>query len=233
VFAQYSPDCCSVCNRYGSCCGVPNPGIPRLVVDKRHGTIVLRENGGHGSRASNSVMTNNDLSPSAWVRRFASVIPAGGAVLDLACGSGRHARLFASLGYRVEAVDRDEAALRALRGVAGVVVRCVDLEGDSWPFDAQSFDGVVVTNYLHRPRFDSLLELIKPGGVLIYETFMMGNEALGKPSNPDFLLRPAELLERVAGRLSVAAFEQGRVLEPKPAVVQRICAIRGDSTLLP
>ena len=178
-------------------------------------------------------MTNNDLPPSPWVQRFASLIPAGGVVLDLACGSGRHARLLASLGYRVEAVDRDESALRSLREVAGVAVRSVDLEGDSWPFGAKRFDGVVVTNYLHRSRFDSLIELLKPSGVLIYETFMVGNEAFGKPSNADFLLRPGELLERVVGRLFVVAFEQGRVLEPKPAVVQRICAVCGHSALLP
>lgn len=152
-------------------------------------------------------------------------------MLDLACGAGRHARLLAALGYRVEAVDRDETALEPLREVAGVVVRSLDLEGDSWPFKAASFDGVVVTNYLHRPRLDSLLDLLKPNGVLIYETFMLGNEVFGKPSNPDYLLRPGELLERVAGRLSVVAFEQGLVTEPKPAVVQRICAVRGHVAL--
>ena len=177
--------------------------------------------------------THDVQQPSAWVRRFASAIPPGGTVLDFACGSGRHARLLASLGYRVVAVDRDEAALESLRGVAGVMVRCLDLEGDSWPFEAGSFDGVAVTNYLHRPRLDLLLGLLKPKGVLIYETFMVGNEALGKPSNPDFLLRPGELLERVGQRLFVVAFEQGQVSDPKPAVIQRICAVNGRNALLP
>lgn len=178
-------------------------------------------------------MTVNDPTPSDWVRRFASSIPAGGLVLDLASGSGRHARLLASLGYRVEAVDRDQAALEMMRGMAGISTRYVDLEGEAWPFESQTFDGVVVTNYLHRPRFDALLDMLKPEGVLIYETFMAGNEMLGKPSNPDFLLQPSELLDRVRGRLIVVAFEQGRVSDPKPALVQRICAKRGTFGFLP
>jgi SAM-dependent methyltransferase len=183
--------------------------------------------------SAHSAMTINDVPPSDWVRRFTSVIPVGGLVLDLACGSGRHARLLASLGYRVEAVDRDQAGLATLRDVAGISVRLADLEGDSWPYGSQLFDGVIVTNYLHRPRIDALLESLKPNGVLIYETFMIGNEALGKPSSPDFLLHPDELFERVRGRLFVVAFEQGRVSDPKPAVVQRICAIRAQSAHLP
>lgn len=166
----------------------------------------------------------HDSEPSAWVRRFAPLIPSDGTVLDFACGSGRHARWLASMGYRVEAVDRDAAAIEALAGVDRITTRLIDLERDPWPYAPASFDGVVVTNYLYRPRFDALLAALKPSGVLIYETFMVGNEMLGKPSNPDFLLRPDELLERVRGRLAVVAFEQGRVDEPKPAFVQRICA---------
>lgn len=154
------------------------------------------------------------------------MVPAGGAVLDVACGSGRHARLLAEMGYRVEAVDRDLQAIERLAGVPGIETRIADLEDGEWPYTAESFDGVVVTNYLFRPRFDLLLDTLRPGGVLIYETFMVGNETLGKPSNPDFLLRRDELLERVRGRLDVVAFEQGRVEEPKPAFVQRICAIK-------
>jgi len=172
-----------------------------------------------------------EIPPSAWVGRFAPLIPAGGAVLDAASGSGRHARLLAGSGLRVEAVDRDGQALAALEGVSGVVTRVLDLERDPWPYPEACFDGVVVTNYLHRPRLGLLVAAVRSGGVLIYETFMRGNEAMGKPSNPDFLLCPDELLERVRPRLTVVAFEQGRVERPKPAVVQRICAVAGEARL--
>ena len=174
-----------------------------------------------------------ELPPSPWVRRFAPLIPSGGAVLDLASGSGRHARLLARLGYRVEAVDRNAEALAALAGQAGIGTRVADLEHEPWPYGPACFDGVIVTNYLYRPRFDALLDLLKPAGVLIYETFMVGNEVFGKPSNPDYLLRPGELLDRVAPRLSVIAFEQGRVEHPKPACIQRICAVASDVGRLP
>jgi SAM-dependent methyltransferase len=178
-------------------------------------------------------MSMHDLAPSAWVRRFVPLIPSGGTVLDVACGSGRHARLLAETGYRVEAVDRDEDALATMKGVPGISTRRADLECDAWPYRASSFDGVVVTNYLYRPHFDALLNVVKPGGVLIYETFMSGNEALGKPSNPNFLLRPYELLDRVRVRLTVVAFEQGRVDRPKPAFLQRICAVAANAGSLP
>jgi SAM-dependent methyltransferase len=169
-------------------------------------------------------LQHEDLAPSAWVCRFARLIAPGGRVLDLACGQGRHARYLAGLGYRVEAVDRDSAALAALAGVAGVETRCADLEASPWPCGAGRFEGVVVTNYLHRPLVAALLGALRPGGVLIYETFALGNEKLGRPSNPEFLLRPGELLQWVGGRLNVLAFEQGLVERPKPAVIQRICA---------
>lgn len=147
-------------------------------------------------------------------------------MLDLACGNGRHARLLASLGYRVEAADRNAEALAGLANVPRIATHIVDLErSDSWPYAPERFDGIVVTNYLFRPRFDELVTSLKPGGVLIYETFMVGNERFGKPSNPDFLLRPNELLDRVQQRLTVVAFEQGCVDVPKPACVQRICAL--------
>ncbi|MDX5445246.1 MAG: class I SAM-dependent methyltransferase [Zoogloeaceae bacterium] len=164
--------------------------------------------------------------PSAWVARFAASVPAGSTVLDLACGGGRHARLFASRGCRVEAVDRDAGVLRALQGVDGVTPVVADLEEEAWPYAGRRFDAVVVTNYLYRPHFDALLDCIAPGGLVIYETFMSGNERFGRPSNPAFLLAPDELLQRVAGGFSVLAFEQGEVTEPKPAMVQRICARR-------
>jgi SAM-dependent methyltransferase len=165
--------------------------------------------------------------PSAWVCRFAQLIAPGGAVLDLACGRGRHARYLAGLGYQVEALDSDGAALAALAGVAGVVARCIDLEASPWPGAQGRFDGIVVTNYLHRPLVPTLLESLRPGGILIYETFAAGNEMLGRPSNPEFLLRTDELLHWVNGRLQVLAFEQGLVQRPKPAVIQRICAVHG------
>ena len=173
-------------------------------------------------------LQHQQIAPSAWVRRFAHLIAPGGTVLDLACGSGRHARLLAGLGYRVEAVDRDAAALAAVSGVDRVTARCADLEGGPWPYAGVQFDGIVATNYLHRPLLDDLLGALRPGGVLIYETFALGNEKLGRPSNPEFLLRPHELLQWVQGRLQVVAFEQGLVETPKPAVIQRICALRGE-----
>lgn len=147
-------------------------------------------------------------------------------MLDLACGHGRHARHLAGFGYQVEAVDRDSAALATLADVAGVTTRCADLEASPWPYAAGQFDGIVVANYLHRPRVADLLLALRPGGVLIYETFALGNEKFGRPSNPEFLLRPDELLQWVQGRLRVLAFEQGLVEWPKPAVIQRICAVR-------
>ncbi len=164
---------------------------------------------------------------SAWVRRFAPLIRAGGSVLDYACGNGRHARFLARLGHRVDAVDRDAAALESLIGLDRVRTIEADLEGDAWPLEGRRYDAIVVTNYLFRARFDDLLDCLEPGGVLIYETFMRGNERFGRPSNPEFLLAPGELLERLMERFSIVAFEQGELSIPKPAVVQRICAIKG------
>jgi len=163
--------------------------------------------------------------PSEWVKRWAGFIAAGGEVLDLACGSGRHSRYLASAGYRVCAVDRDTQAVAALAGVAGVSVQIVDLEGARLPLEGRRFAGIVVTNYLYRPLFPRLLEILAEDGALIYETFALGNERFGKPSNPDFLLRPGELLELVRGKLRVLAFEDLQVSLPKPAMMQRICAV--------
>lgn len=163
--------------------------------------------------------------PSPWVVRWAAEIPAGGAVLDLACGAGRHATFLGGRGHAVTAVDRDAALLAALEATPGVETVQADLEGAPWPFPGRRFAGVVVTNYLHRPLFPALLEALLPGGVLIYETFAAGNERYGRPSNPDFLLRPGELLEVARGRMRVLGYEDVFVPAPQPAMVQRICAL--------
>lgn len=163
--------------------------------------------------------------PSAWVCRWAPLIPAGGSVLDLACGGGRHARWLAARGHRVDAVDR-APALAALGAIAGVSPLIADLEGGPWPYPGRRFDGIVVANYLHRPLLPLLVESIAPGGVLIYETFAAGNERYGRPGNPAYLLRPGELLEAVRGSLEVVAYEHLPVTEPRPAMVQRVCALR-------
>lgn len=156
-----------------------------------------------------------------------TLIPSGGEVLDLACGGGRHARLLAGAGYPVLAVDRDGEALASLTALAGLTTLCADLEGEGWPLAGRRFAGVVVTNYLWRPRLPDLLALLADGGVLIYETFMLGNERYGRPANPDFLLRPQELLALARGAgLRVLAFEEGYTATPKPAMRQAICAVR-------
>jgi len=170
------------------------------------------------------VSSHTDQAPSPWVVRFAPCIVNGGLILDLACGSGRHARLLAGLGYAVIAVDRDADALATLNATPGIETHAVDLEGGAWPFPAGRFAGVVVTNYLHRPLFPTLLDAVAPGGVLIYETFARGNERYGRPANPAFLLQPGELLDVTLGRMRVLAYEDLFTAEPKPAMVQRICA---------
>jgi len=163
--------------------------------------------------------------PSDWVQRWAPVIPPGGRVLDVASGSGRHARWLAARGHPVDALDRDAEALAALAAVPSVTTRCADIENGPWPCERGAYAAVVVTNYLHRPLFPELLAALAPGGVLIYETFAADNEQYGKPSNPAFLLQPGELLEIVCDRLRVIAYEDLHVTEPKPAFVQRLCAI--------
>ena len=139
-------------------------------------------------------------------------------MLDVACGGGRHARCFAARGHTVEAVDRDAVALASLRNVASVTALCADIEGGPGLTLGRTFDAVVVTNYLHRPLFPLLLDALAPGGVLIYETFALGNERFGRPSNPDFLLQPGELLESCAAALRVIAYEDVYVDTPRPAM---------------
>lgn len=164
--------------------------------------------------------------PSPWVARFADEIPAGGAVLDLACGSGRHTRLLLERGHPVTAVDRDVSGLYDLRGEPRLTLLRVDLEGAPWPLHGIHFAGVVVTNYLWRPLLNDIVSAVAPGGVLIYETFAVGQERFGRPSNPDFLLHPGELLDAVRGRLQLRACEHGLVEEGRPAMRSRICARR-------
>jgi SAM-dependent methyltransferase len=164
--------------------------------------------------------------PSRWVLAWAHLVAPGGGVLDVASGAGRHARWFAGRGHPVTALDRDAAALATMHDQARITPLVADLENAPWPLpgDAQ-FAAIVVTNYLHRPLFGPLLQALAPGGVLIYETFAQGNETLGKPSNPAFLLRPGELLDAVRPHLRVVAFQDGFLAQPRPAYVQRICAV--------
>lgn len=164
--------------------------------------------------------------PSPWVVRWASLARERCAVLDVACGGGRHARYFAARGHVVDAVDRDNAALSRLAAVPGISPCCADIEGGAWPYAGRAFGAIVVANYLHRPLIPVLLDALAPNGVLIYETFALGNERYGRPANPDFLLKPGELLEAVRGRCRVIAYEDTYVDEPRPAMIQRICAQR-------
>ena len=164
--------------------------------------------------------------PSVWITRWAERIAPGGRVLDVASGNGRHARWLAARGHHVDALDRDAEALSHVKGVAGISSLCADIENGPWPYEPGQYAAVVVANYLHRPLFPQLLDALAPGGVLIYETFAAGNERYGRPSNPAFLLKPGELLEVVRGRLRVIAYEDLEVTEPRPAAVQRICAMQ-------
>ncbi len=173
-------------------------------------------------------MTHDHPAPSPWIIRFAGLIAPGARVLDLAAGYGRNARVLAARGARVLAVDRDADALGVCSGVAGVDTQLADLEGGPWPLEGQRFDAIIVVNYLHRPLFPQLRAALTPDGVLLYETFAMGNEAYGRPANPDFLLCTDELLSlaHLPPPLVVVAFEQGRVeWGGRPAVVQRLAAV--------
>ena len=165
---------------------------------------------------------HQNLAPSEWVVRFSACVPAGGRVLDVACGTGRHAEWFAARSHGVDAVDREISAELSAR----IVTKQADIETGEWPYAGQQFAAVVVTNYLHRPLLKTLVDSVVPDGWLIYETFAAGNEKFGRPSNPDFLLRPGELLDAVHGQLQVIAYEDCFVDAPKPAMVQRIAARR-------
>jgi len=164
------------------------------------------------------------MTASPWIAAWAGLVPAGVDVLDVAAGKGRHTRFFAERGHRVTAVDRDVSGLVA---AANIEIVQADLEdGSPWPLADRKFGAVVATNYLHRPLFPHLFDALAPGGVLLYQTFMVGNERFGKPDRPAFLLKDGELLELVRGRFSVIAYEARMISEPKMAMVQRIAARR-------
>jgi SAM-dependent methyltransferase len=168
---------------------------------------------------------------SPWIQRFAHLLPQGKPVLDLACGSGRHGKWLHAAGFEVLAADRDESALQAL-AAAGIATQAVDLEAGParkcWPFEPGRFGAVIVTNYLHRPLFPHILDCLQDRGILLYETFAAGNAAFGKPARLEFLLADGELLQQMhsnpAVHMQVLAYEQGFVEQPRPAMVQRICA---------
>lgn len=174
---------------------------------------------------------------SEWVQRWFHLVRPAGTVLDLACGHGRHMKWFAKRGYAVTGVDRSEEAIQAVSSLGEAVL--ADIESGPWPLlqgdQPRQFDGVVVTNYLWRPLFDCVSDSLTPGGILIYETFAQGHETVGKPSRPDFLLQPAELLCAFE-HLNIIAFEQG-FLEDPPRFIQRLVASRpgepGGTGLLP
>jgi SAM-dependent methyltransferase len=161
---------------------------------------------------------------SPWLERWAELLQPGMRALDLACGAGRHVRWLSERGLHVTAVDRDTAALAELHGVAAEVL-AADLEAAPWPLPGRQFDLVLVTNYLWRPLLPQIVASVAPGGVLLYETFALGQETVGRPRNPEFLLHPGELLDLVRGRLRVIAYEDRR-LDAPPRFVQRIAAMR-------
>jgi SAM-dependent methyltransferase len=168
--------------------------------------------------------------PSPWVARFAPLAPAGGPVLDLACGGGRHGRYFLARGHPVVFLDRDVSDVRDLAGRADVEIIEADLEnGAALPFAGRRFAVIIVTNYLWRPILPRLAAALAEGGVLIYETFGRGNEQYSRPRNPDHLLRAGELLEVFGKDLQVVAYEHGLRRDPKPRVIQRVAAVNGDT----
>jgi SAM-dependent methyltransferase len=164
--------------------------------------------------------------PSAWVERFAPAIPQDAPVLDVACGGGRHTRMLLERGHHVVAIDLDLAGVADLSGHPRLEALELDLETEGTPAVlARRFAGVVVTNYLHRPLLPALVAAVAPRGAFIYETFARGNERFGRPRSPRFLLEPGELLDAVRPHLRVVAYEELVVSEPRPAAVQRICAV--------
>lgn len=174
-------------------------------------------------------MSAASTAPSAWVARFAPLIRDGGTVLDLACGAGRHSHYLHALGFRLVAVDIDVSRLGDVAPQDRIEIIEADLETGEWPIGGRLFDGIVVTNYLHRPLLPLLPDALAPGGVLIYETFAKGNEAYGRPRNPAFLLEPGELTDAFAPKLRIIAHEHELDERPRRALRQRVCAIKDGS----
>ena len=160
--------------------------------------------------------------PSQWIARFAHLVRPQGQVLDIACGLGRHMRMFHAKNHDVTGIDKAQAAIDAVANLGPAIQ--ADIENDPWPLPGQQFDAVVVTNYLWRPLWPQILDSVKPGGLLLYETFAQGNEAFGKPSRADFLLAPGELLQVCKG-WQIIAYEHGQLRQPE-RVVQRIAALK-------
>ena len=160
--------------------------------------------------------------PSQWIARFAHLVRPQGQVLDIACGLGRHMRMFHAKHNGVTGIDKAQAAIDAVANLGPAIQ--ADIENGSWPLPGQQFDAVVVTNYLWRPLWPQILDSVKPGGLLLYETFAQGNEAFGKPSRADFLLAPGELLQ-VCNGWQIIAYEHGQLRQPE-RVVQRVAAIK-------
>lgn len=175
---------------------------------------------------------NTEIPPSDWIMRHAALVAAGAPVLDVACGHGRHVRWFLQRGHPVTAVDRDVSGLDDLRGESRLSIVEADIEDGPWPFEAGGFGAVIVTNYMHRPLFPRLAEALAPRGVLLFETFGQGNEKLGRPRNPDFLLAPGELLRAYQDRLQIVAYQHGEEREPRPAIRQRIAAVNASEPVL-
>lgn len=176
--------------------------------------------------------------PSPWVGRFAPLMRQDAPVLDLACGGGRHTAHLLGLGYRVVAVDKNTTPIKENLGDRpGLTIIETDLEGGKPPFGpggalhGQKFAGIIVSNYLWRALFDGILGALADNGVLIYETFALGNEVLSRPRNPDHLLRPGELLDQLSGRLQVIAYETGVMGNEAPAgVKQRVVGVNNLTT---
>jgi SAM-dependent methyltransferase len=163
--------------------------------------------------------------PEPTIVAWSKHLPAGGTVLDVAAGGGRHALWFANRGHLVTAVDRDTEALRERAGPNFRVITA-DVEKHEWPLPQQRFDAVVVVNYLWRPLLPTLIQAVAVHGYLLYETFAIGNEQFGRPRNPDFLLQPDELRLAMPDSMDVIDHWQGEVGDPPTAVRQRLLARR-------